>query len=218
MIKKGGEVWHTFGPLLWLPRSSWYSWRAAQQQSHLATEWATQAYTQPTRNSSGISHQKPACGHTIIIIIVRKRGRRWRVRQWLWRGNKPPHSSVILSNAKSLWNKMTKLCLDSKSLLWSVLHNAVHWNKAKARYTPAGEEAVCADRAELLPSADGNASRALSWAAHSVQDQLTCTLDAPIFIRGDLNRCNLKNMLLDFEQHIKYHTTKPKNIRVFGEC
>lgn len=54
-------------------------------------------------------------------------------RQWLRRRrNRPPLPSMILCNARSLRNKMNRL-----RLLWIcwVLHNALHWNMVKTRYT-----------------------------------------------------------------------------------
>lgn len=60
---------------------------------------------------------------------------------------------------------------------------------------------------------NSNASKA---AADCVDEQLQHTPNAPIFIMGDFNRCNLNNKLPGFEQYIKCDTRKNLTFKFYG--
>ena len=59
---------------------------------------------------------------------------------------------------------------------------------------------------------NGNASRAAAQVADCVHEQLQRTPNAPIFIMGDLNHCNLNTALPGFEQYIKCDTRKNRTL------
>ncbi len=67
-------------------------------------------------------------------------------------------------------------------------------------------ESICA--VYIPPS--GNASKAAARVADCVHHQLQNKPDAPIFIMGDFNHCNLNTALPGFQQYVKSNTCKDK--------
>ncbi len=62
---------------------------------------------------------------------------------------------------------------------------------------------------------NGNASRAASQVADCVHEQLQSTPNAPIFIVGVFNHCDLNTALPGFEQYINCYTRKN---RILDKC
>lgn len=209
----------------------------------------------------------------------RKRGRRGGVRQRLRkRGSRPPLPSMILSNVRSLSNKMDELrtltrgcfeyresCIMLFTETW--LHPEIpdglieiegfsHIRSDRTVMSGKGKggglclyindrwcrqhtfrEKICSSDVELLCVSlrpfylprefgnilicsvyvppNGNASRAASQVADCVHEQLQCTPNAPIFIVGDFNHCDLNTALPGFEQYINCYTRKN---RILDKC
>ena len=207
---------------------------------------------------------------------LRKRGRRGGIRQRLRRrGNRPPLPSMILSNARSLRNKMDELrlltrgCFEYReSCIMLFTKTWLHPEIPDCCVDIEGFSHIRSDRSELSGKSKGgglclyindkwcrqhtvrekicnpdveflcvslrpfylprefgnilicsvyvppnsNASRAAAQVADCVHEQLQRTPNAPIFIMGDLNHCNLNTALAGFEQYIKCDTRKNRTL------